>query len=96
MEVHLCFFLSVTMVLFYIHSYILLAVDCGPLSDPPNGVVSVSGTTFGETATYHCQMGYMLSNDSSRLCQFDGVWSETAPNCNSQCNFISTVCVVRM
>ena len=66
-----------------IHVFILpsTAVDCDTLSDPANGQVSTSGTTFGETATYSCNTGYNLVGDNTRTCQADGMWSGSAPTC---------------
>ena len=59
-------------------------VDCGNLNDPANGSVNhTSGTTFGQTATYSCNTGYNLVGDSIRTCQATGVWSGSAPTCES-------------
>ena len=53
-----------------------LVIDCGPLTDPDNGLVNTSsGTTFGNTATYTCYIG-------SRACQADGRWSSVEPTCS--------------
>lgn len=56
--------------------------DCGPLSDPSNGDVSLGGTTEGEVANYSCEGGFVLVGAQSRTCQPDGQWSGTAPNCS--------------
>ena len=61
---------------------ILTAVDCGSLTIPDNGTVShTGGTTFGQTATYSCNIGYNLVGDSNRSCQAEGSWSGSAPTC---------------
>ena len=67
----------------YVHNVFLLslAVDCSALSDPANGQVSTTGTTFGQTATYSCDTGYNLVGDSTRTCQATGEWSGSAPTC---------------
>ena len=58
------------------------AVDCGNLTDPANGQVSQpAGTTFRQTATYSCNTGYNLVEDSTRMCQATGEWSGSAPTC---------------
>ena len=58
------------------------AVDCGTLTNPANGQVRhISGTTFGQTATYSCNVGYNLVGGSTRSCQATGVWSRSAPTC---------------
>ena len=35
-------------------------VDCGSLTDPVNGAISLTGTAFNSTATYSCNDGYNL------------------------------------
>ena len=67
----------------YVHNVFLLSlvVDCSALSDPANGQVSTTGTTFGQTATYSCDTGYNLVGDSTRTCQATGEWSGIAPTC---------------
>ena len=52
------------------------------LSGLANGSVNhTSGTTFGQTATYTCNMGYNLVENSTRTCQATGQWSGSAPTC---------------
>ena len=58
--------------------YLYIAVDCGSLSDPGNGIVDASNTTFMNTATYTCNTGYNLTGDTTRTCQANGTWSGTA------------------
>ena len=69
-----------------LYFFSLTAVDCGTLANPSNGQVShPSGTTFGRTATYICDPGYMLNEDSSRpnprICQANGFWSGASLSC---------------
>ena len=59
-----------------------IAVDCGSLSDPGNGIVDASNTTFMNTATYTCNTGYNLASDTTRTCQANGTWSGTVPTCD--------------
>ncbi|MBI5498035.1 MAG: choice-of-anchor D domain-containing protein [Deltaproteobacteria bacterium] len=56
-------------------------VDCGSLTSPTNGTVSVPTTTFAATATYACNTGYNISGSSTRTCGTGGVWSGSAPSC---------------
>ena len=61
---------------------ILTAVDCGNLTHPANGQVTLTaGTTVGQIATYSCDTGYNLVGDSTRTCQATGNWSGSAPTC---------------
>lgn len=57
-------------------------VDCGTLSPPANGTVSAPTTTYGATASYACDFGYVLSGSSTRSCQSSGTWSGSAPACS--------------
>ena len=60
----------------------LTAVDCGTLTDPANGWVTLTvGTSLGQVATYNCNTGYNLVGDSTRTCQAEGNWSGSAPTC---------------
>ena len=65
---------------------LLLAVeDCGTLNAPANGQAShTAGTTFGQTATYSCDVGYNLVGDSNRTCQATGRWSGNTPTCQGK------------
>ena len=59
-----------------------VAVDCGTLLSPDNGAISLTGTTFMNTATYSCNVGYTLINgDQIRECRSDGTWSGMQPVC---------------
>ncbi|RLB47662.1 MAG: hypothetical protein DRJ42_24965 [Deltaproteobacteria bacterium] len=58
-------------------------VDCGGLSAPADGGVSVPSTVYEATAGYTCDTGFMLIGDSSRTCQADGSWSGAAPTCSA-------------
>ena len=70
--------------LFYLYAVV---VDCGSLASPANGQVSLTTTTFGSTATYECDAGYVLvGGEETRTCQENGQWSGTAPSCI--CKFI--------
>ena len=72
----------------------MTVVDCGTLTDPVSGQVShPTGTTFGQTAIYRCDTGYILLGDSSatRTCQANGVWSGNAPTCQGTSMWIVEV-----
>ena len=58
--------------------------NCGPLRNPVNGRVShTGGTTYGKIAYYYCNTGYRLVGNSTRTCSSIGVWSGSAPRCQS-------------
>ena len=62
-----------------------LAVNCGILENPANGIVdTTSGTTFMNTATYTCDSGYTLNGAKSRTCQSNRTWDITEPFCESK------------
>ncbi len=63
--------------------------DCGGLSNPTDGSVSYSQTLEGYTATYSCNSGYQVSGSSSRTCQSNAVWSNSAPTCLRDCGSLS-------
>ena len=57
------------------------AVKCEELTRPRNGVMFVTGITFGSTVAYNCDVGFELVGVSSRTCQSNGVWSDSDPTC---------------
>ena len=67
----------------YSQQLLLISVlDCGFLTDPDNGQVDTSsGTTFGRTANYTCEIGYALSGSQSRTCKANRTWSPASPVC---------------
>ena len=67
-------------------------MDCGSLTDPPNGQVTLTATTFGQTATYSCNTGYSLVGNSTRSCQATGNWSQSAPTCDGM--LLATVPII--
>ncbi|XP_063401402.1 sushi, von Willebrand factor type A, EGF and pentraxin domain-containing protein 1-like [Mytilus trossulus] len=58
-----------------------VSVSCQVLESPDNGNVNTLGLTFRNIATYSCSDGYSLEGGSIRVCQSDGTWSGTSPNC---------------
>ena len=62
-----------------------IAIDCGGLSVPSNGQISITATTFGSVATYSCDRGYTLDGNTSRICQSNGQWSGPQPSCVGEC-----------
>ncbi|XP_065189567.1 sushi, von Willebrand factor type A, EGF and pentraxin domain-containing protein 1-like [Sycon ciliatum] len=54
---------------------------CGAVSKPANGGVFMTGTTYGATASFSCNIGYNLNGSSSINCPENGTWSAT-PRCD--------------
>ena len=55
----------------------------------------MSGTNFGESARYSCSFGFILQGVSFRVCQIDGTWSNEAPVCVGQFDFIGyCTCII--
>ena len=59
-----------------------IVVDCGALTNPQNGQITLTTTTFLSTANYSCNSGYILSGNKTRTCEASGTWSDTAPTCD--------------
>ena len=60
-----------------------LEINCGPLDEPNNGFVSLSGTAEGDTATYRCKPGFVLEGEDTRVCNCSGNWTGSVPECRS-------------
>ena len=50
----------------------------------PGGAVCLNGTTVGSTAVYVCSDGYNLMGNESRVCQKDGSWDGSTPQCSPE------------
>ena len=65
-----------------INNFKYIGIDCGDLSDIPNGnVVIAPDTSLGSTATYSCDAGFNLVGEDTRTCQTNGEWSGEEPSC---------------
>ena len=68
--------------------FVVIAVDCGPLVSPENGLVILEGnqTNLGSRATYRCNIGYELAGlpGGARLCTLTGLWSGMDPTCDRE------------
>ena len=63
------------------HRLYTYTTACPALSNPASGAVIVAGYAVGDTATYMCSTGYLLSGDATRTCQADNTWSGSEPTC---------------
>ena len=61
--------------------YLLSIAMCPPLPDIDNGVVSWTGLSPGDVATYTCDLGFILVGDVTRICTDNGTWSGEEPTC---------------
>ena len=59
-------------------------VRCPNLPNIPNGRVNQQGNSPGDRATYTCNSGYELDDESIRTCQNNGRWSGEAPTCERE------------
>ncbi|KAK3532300.1 hypothetical protein QTP86_016064, partial [Hemibagrus guttatus] len=56
-------------------------ISCGDLPTPANGQKIGTQTTFGATAIFMCEAGYMLVGSTVRECLSSGLWSGTETRC---------------
>ena len=68
----------------FIYCYMHTLVDCGSLENPTNGQVDFTATFGGSIANYTCNQGYLLCGAESRICQSNGSWSGSPPDCISK------------
>ena len=57
---------------------------CPTLGNPTNGVVDLSGTSVGDTATYTCDSGYELVGTSVLNCLANGAWDNSPAVCRCE------------
>ena len=60
---------------------IAIIVMCPALPDIDNGVVSWTGLSPGDVATYTCDSGFIIVGDPTRNCTNIGTWSGEEPTC---------------
>ena len=65
---------------------ITLVAECGFLMDPDNGLVTLTGSSFGSIATYVCDTEFNLIGNMQRTCQENEDWSGSEPTCQSKPN----------
>ncbi|XP_028834623.1 CUB and sushi domain-containing protein 3-like isoform X3 [Denticeps clupeoides] len=56
-------------------------ISCGELATPPNGRKIGTQTTFGASAIFTCNSGYILVGSTVRECLASGLWSGTEALC---------------
>ncbi|XP_052263599.1 sushi, von Willebrand factor type A, EGF and pentraxin domain-containing protein 1-like [Dreissena polymorpha] len=60
-------------------------VDCGSVQNIENGNATLTGTTFGHTATYNCVSGFELVGPNLLTCNASSEWEPYKPNCVADC-----------
>ncbi|XP_013926586.1 PREDICTED: CUB and sushi domain-containing protein 3-like [Thamnophis sirtalis] len=56
-------------------------ISCGELPTPPNGNKIGTQITYGSTAIFTCDLGFMLVGSAVRECLSSGLWSGTETRC---------------
>uniref|UniRef100_H2TR21 CUB and Sushi multiple domains 3 n=1 Tax=Takifugu rubripes TaxID=31033 RepID=H2TR21_TAKRU len=56
-------------------------ISCGELPTPPNGKKIGTQHTFGASAIFSCNPGYVLSGSAVRECLLSGLWSGDEARC---------------
>lgn len=65
----------------YVSILSFVAVDCGTLSNPVNGLVVIATTTFKSVVNYTCNEGCVLIGNKKRECLANKNWSGKIPSC---------------
>ncbi|XP_067016811.1 sushi, von Willebrand factor type A, EGF and pentraxin domain-containing protein 1-like isoform X5 [Acropora muricata] len=65
-------------------TFVLQAVDCGPLEAPLNGTTVGEKTTYLSKITFHCDDGFDMTGSISRICRADKQWSGNEPFCSAK------------
>ena len=58
-----------------------VVISCGDLPTPPNGKKIGTQSTFGASAIFSCNPGYVLSGSTVRECLLSGLWSGDETRC---------------
>lgn len=75
-------------------------ISCGELPIPPNGNKIGTQLTYGSTAIFTCDLGFMLVGSAVRECLSSGLWSGTETRCLGKkiavfpfhCIFMTVLC----
>ena len=58
-----------------------LTVECENPGKPVNGTHYYTSTAIGQTVTYGCNDGLVISGNSRQTCLETGLWSGSVPVC---------------
>ena len=59
-------------------------MNCDELTPIKKGHFKLNGNFFGARVTYYCDDGFIMSGTKERVCQGDGSWSNSPPQCKKQ------------
>ena len=60
-------------------------ISCAGLPTPANATLVLSnGGVYPSTASYACNLGFMLVGNATRACNTDGTWTGSTPACDVQ------------
>lgn len=78
-SLHFSFSFSTTLSLMFFTPppppHFTVVISCGDLPTPPNGKKIGTQNTFGASAIFSCNPGYVLSGSTIRECLLSGLWS---------------------
>lgn len=82
-SLHFSFSFSPTLsVMFFIPlNNLTVVISCGDPPTPPNGKKIGTQNTFGASAIFSCNPGYVLSGSTVRECLLSGLWSGDETRC---------------
>ena len=60
-------------------------VDCGDPGTVPNGLPPIGNSTIvGSIVTFECEKCFKLNGSLSRICEENGLWSDSLPTCDRE------------
>lgn len=71
-----------TLILLKMLSLNSISVQCGDLSDPDSGFVSLTTNGLYTVATFSCVTGYTLNSTGILTCMSTGAWDLSSPYCS--------------
>ena len=78
---HQCADVSGSHTSYLVMQYTCSIALCPDLSNPANGMVTITGNSAGDTGSYVCDPGYELIGPMTLTCTDDGTWSDEPPVC---------------
>ena len=73
-------------------AFLFFVVGCPMVTAPTNGVITCSlgddrVPTDGDTCSYACNTGYVLSGSDMRTCGNNSNWTGSDPTCLGNCDY---------